>query len=368
MRAALRLLHRALGLLFGAVFLAVCLSGAILVFEDELIDALDREMIVRSGSAMDADQFYLATLAKLGEGEQVKRLYVPLGKVRVKGASEQRILYFDPRDGRYLGQGTRVLDQVLAFHRRLLLSEPGRWITLCSALSALALVLSGLQLWWPRSSSRLRSHFRIKTDGSRRRFLFDLHRVGGVASAAIILILVVTGLNYSKVSGPYRTGLSVVSGGSAALPSPPRVPLGEGTLASLKGALDKAQSEFPGYQVTSVDPPQSPEEPLTIRLRGPGQPGDFGRTVVYLNPWSGEVLGKLDASQLNPAQSWVNVWALPIHRGRAFGPLHQLLWLVGALVGAMLPLTGAWLWWNKRRRASQLPGRPEESDVSNEPT
>ncbi len=329
----------------------VCASGAILSFEDEITGVLNRKLIVESDAAVSVDDFHAAAQGQLSSGEWVARIYLPLGRVKVQGADGARFLYFHPADARFLGTGSELMSWVIKFHRNLLLSKPGRWITLVSACVVIVLLFSGLKLWWPNKLKTLPRRLSIKADGSRARFFFDLHRVAGAYLFLPLLLISLTGLNYSIVSDTYRHLIKSLAQ-SPPIPSVEPLPeLGPERL-SLDEALKRARLVFPEAVATSVDFTKDKDGPLKIRFRHPTQPGEFGQSNVVLNPETGRVLRALNAMELSWGQQWIYVWALPLHRGRAFGLAHQLVWLAVAIAGASLPLSGFYLWYSRRKRTS----------------
>jgi uncharacterized iron-regulated membrane protein len=349
MRASFVKLHRALGLFCGAVVFLVCLSGALLSFQDELTQVLNRDLIHESDVQVSAQEMLISAQAQLLDGEFVHSIYLPLGKVRVQGPSGKRILFFHPADGRFLGQGSKIFVWVLALHRNLLLTDFGRWLTLTSCLALIGLLISGWKLWWPRKLSKISKGLRIKTTASRRRLVFDLHRVLGIFISIPLLMIAVTGLNFTKIKGVYRDTIVSLT---RAEPIPAPKPVGQlgPERLSLDQALAISMEVFPQATATAIQLPGTPDGPLNIRFRHPSQPGTYGRSNVVLHPETGEILRSLNGMEMSFGQQLIHVWAFPLHRGRVFGLLHQLLWAVVALLGASLPVSGFWLWYTRRSR------------------
>ena len=356
MRLKLSKLHRVLGLVCGLVILIVFGTGAILCFDDEIRDFLDRDLHRQSERSLGPDELVKAFQPQLLKEERVSRLYLRVNKVVVRGPEGRRVLYFNPDDGRILGEGSQALRLVLGLHRRLLVGKFGRWITLTSTLGLLLLSLTGLKLWWPRNYKKLPAALRIKTTASRRRLFLDLHRVGGFYLLIPILIMLITGLNYSPLSSQLRAAVLALTQ-AGPIPSPQSSTSTEQAL-TLREALKKAQAVYPQAQLTMIEIPKEPSQGIKVRLRHPSQPGKFGRSSVILDAESGHVLRALNAMEIDFGQRLLHIWALPMHRGRAFGLPHQLLWLLACLGGMMLSLTGFWLWISKRKKKKprDLPG------------
>ncbi|MCA9779922.1 MAG: PepSY domain-containing protein [Candidatus Eremiobacteraeota bacterium] len=342
-------LHRWLGLGCGLVFFVVCLSGSILLFEDGLSNFLDRSLIRETNRPVSLDLLRASAETQLREGEWIQRIYLPPGKVRVRGTEEMRHLYFSPEDATYLGEGNGFTRSVIKFHRSLFLSDFGRWITLTSCLFVITTLLSGVKLWMPNKWKRLGSALTIKRTGSRRRFLLDLHRVLGIFVVLPLLLIASTGLNYSMISDSLRQALFTTLG-EEPMPAPRAVEPSENAPLPLDRLVELAVDVYPEAELSCVELSKSPEESVKVRFRHPGQPGEFGQSNVMLHPRTGEVLRSLNAMELPAGQQFVYVWALPLHRGEAFGLLQTSLWFLVVLIGAGLPLTGAWLWYSKRPR------------------
>lgn len=351
MRQKLVKLHRWVGLGCGLLIFLVCLSGALLVFEEEITHTLNRDLMLTSEHPVSFDLLHESAQAQLREGEFVRRIFVPRGRIQVKGPDGNRDLFFSPEDGRFLGQGSTLMAGVLAFHRRFLLGETGRWLTLLSCLGFLTSLLVGVKLWWPgRTLKKWKGALVVKSTASRRRLFLDLHRVLGAYTLLPLLLIAFTGLNYSKMSDPYRQAIQTLT--RSETPAKVKVEKLEGKeRITLEQASNLASREFPEASLSCIEPSG---KAIKVRFRHKGQPGDFGQSYVLIHPQSGEALQSVNALELPASHRYTMVWALPLHRGEAFGLLHQLLWLFLALLGASLPLTGFWLWYSrgKKRRAT----------------
>lgn len=349
MRKQFVLLHRWLGLIAGAVVFLVCLSGSLLVFEEPIENVLNRRFLVSHPSAITWQQLHDAAQTRLRGNESVRRLYLPPGRVQVRGGEGNRDLFFSVQDATYQGEGTQVMEQVLNLHRRLLLGNVGRWLTLTSCLFFLGLMISGIKLWLPAKWSKWKSGFLIQSKASRRRFMLDLHRVVGICVALPFIMVALTGLNYSLLSKPLRAAvLAVTSAGPEGSPAEPSQESPASPL-TLDGAVEVAQAVFPEARLSCLEVMDSPPDCIKIRFHHPGQLGEFGQSFVVVHLPTGEVLQSYNAVEQGLGRRLVTEWALPLHRGEAFGAVHRILWVLLALAGAMMPVTGYWLWWQKKK-------------------
>lgn len=75
-------------------------------------------------------------------------------------------------------------------HSSLCAGDTARAVLALAALAYVAMLLSGLVLWWPR---RRRQAFAVRTRSGTTVALLDLHRVAGAALRLLVLVSVVTG-------------------------------------------------------------------------------------------------------------------------------------------------------------------------------
>jgi uncharacterized iron-regulated membrane protein len=256
-------------------------------------------------------------------------------------------VYLDPVSGRE--QGRRADDEgfvniLYGLHSSLWFKETGKAVLACAALSYLALILTGLVLWWPR---RWPPSLRVEVRKGLSRTLFDVHRTGGAVLALAFAVSIATGAYLAwRPIGNWITWLS-----GAPRVTAPALPAGSsGPILPLDELAARAQAALPdgtiGYLLYS---PQA-SRPLAVRMRVPDDPHPNGRSTVWLDPRSGAVLATQRWSELDPGTR-VNSIIYPLHTGELGG----VLWEAGvAFLGLMLGLlgcSGVWLWW--RRRATR---------------
>ncbi len=75
---------------------------------------------------------------------------------------------------------------IIDLHVNLFAGEVGRWVVVAASVTTLLLQASGLWLWWPSKSLRIR-----RTRGSWR-FNYDLHNWIGVVALPLMFILAAT--------------------------------------------------------------------------------------------------------------------------------------------------------------------------------
>lgn len=212
MKKAFAKIHLWLSLPFGIIIAIVCLSGAVLVFEDEILELtypsryfveevkekpLTPAELIASGRKQLPDSIKINGIRVTADPNRTYQLVLP-GK---KAAA-----FIDPYTGRVTGidDGQGFFMQTMRLHRWLLDTYKrdgsfswGKSLVGYSTLVFVVIVISGIVMWWPRSKKALKNRLKIKTNAGWRRFFYDLHVTAGFYSALLLLVLALTGLTWS---------------------------------------------------------------------------------------------------------------------------------------------------------------------------
>ena len=159
-KKVIHLLHLWIALPLGIIFSVICLTGAILVFENETLQLLNPQADVSSMR---------------------------------KHAPERRELV-----------GYDFFRETLRLHRWLLDAPAkkgertaGKEIVGYATLGMTVVLLSGLVLWWPRNKRVLQNRLSVSTKKGTRRFLYDAHVSLGFYATVLLLVMCLTGLVWS---------------------------------------------------------------------------------------------------------------------------------------------------------------------------
>jgi len=270
-------------------------------------------------------------------------------------------LYLHPASGAEQGrrgEHESVVSLLHGLHSALWLGQTGKAILALAALVYLLLALSGIVLWWPR---RWPPSLRIELGKGFTRAAFDLHRTGGVVFALA--------LGVSIASGAYLAWRPIGGWISALAGSPvvkaPALPPGAGPAASLDALAAAAQAAFPDGRIGHLLYTPHLDRPLAVRMRVPDDPHPNGRSVVWLDPRTSQVLARQRWDTLDPGTR-INSIVYPLHTGELGGVAGEtavgLLGLVLGVVGA----TGLVLWWQRRRARLRVQRRPAAPRVLSE--
>lgn len=372
-------LHRYCGLCLLVLVWLLSLTGCILSFGPEIDRLLNPELLQVNRPGIDAvarpyDEQLAAAIESMGTRGNGHWQAVSVTPPADPEASSSflfrqpdpahpgkylwRQVLVDPYTAKALGQRDRsvgelsrsgALSLLVEVHGRLLLGENGRWITGVAAILWTLTTLLGLFLWWP-GRRKLKLALGIKRQAGTARLTFDLHRALGFYSAPALLAIAFTGI-YMALPGEVRPLVEVVapldvvvSPRVEALPTQPRI--------GIDAAVDIAKATFSEGELRRIGLPRSASDAYAIGFLLPGEVRrpSSGRSVVWIDPYRGQLLQSYDARQAGAGDSFLN-WMTPLHTGTAFGFTGRLLVAGSGLLACVLSLAGFLVW---HRRSNRL--------------
>ena len=377
MKKIFRQIHLWLSVPFGLIISLICFSGAMLVFENEVMELARHELyyvkkvetvslpvdrLLEEVELMLPDSVSVTGISVFSDPERAWQ--VNLSKPR------RASVYVDPYTGEIKGKYERPVFFVTMFrlHRWLLDSMKadggvfwGKMIVGVSTLLFVVVLISGIVIWWPRTRKALKNSLRISVGKGFRRFWYDLHVAGGMYALFFLLAMALTGLTWSF--GWYRAGFYKVFGvevqqggthsgvtlrGGRGSDQPGKNVSHSSSYVCWQQVYEQLALNNPGYkQITLSDGVAN----VSFNTFGNQRASDRYK----FNPHSGEidevVLYK-DAEKAGKIRGWI----YSVHVGSWGGMLTRLLTFIAALIGATLPLTGYYLWikriWRKKVRVS----------------
>ena len=337
-----------------AVFLLLAgVSGALLVFEEQIDHALNPKLarVAPAGTTLSLTQLKSA----------LERQY-PNYRVLGFGISDAPDLAYDAylqppsgdginvsvdqHSGNALGvwSDNRFARKLHAFHTRLLAGQFGSAIVGWSAVVLLFLSISGLILWWRTKI------FRVHFQTSGPKFQYDLHSTVGVLSSAVLLAFALTGIiaHWSDPARRWAGKISHVPTSSAPTQLDPP-PLGAKPLDPAQ-LLSLAQTAVPGARATTLELADSDGQPAMVIMKFSEDHTPAGRTRVLLDAYSGKVVELTNSRTAPLAMAYVTRINREIHTGDIGGWPGRIIAAVFSLALPLLAVTGPLLWWQRRQR------------------
>jgi uncharacterized iron-regulated membrane protein len=373
-------LHLLTGTIAGAVILVMAVSGALLAFEPQLVEWAERDLRTvppprGDAKPLDLDRIVAGARLEHPEGRPTA-VTVRAGlraSVRV-GFGRDSAWYVDPYTGMALGSGSKIgnaLHVVEDWHRWLGSREIGRPFTGVANLALLGMAISGIFLWWPRSSRRgawksvavpsLRLRGRARD--------FNWHNSMGIWCAPVLVVITLTGAVMS-----YQWANDLLYRLTGNVPPPPaggpgamaqsggrqgrQGAAGEARKTNLAAILARAERQVPGWVAITLRLPQRPGAPVVAVVQEPPAWHPAPRSLLTLDASTAAVVSWEPFAVQNLGRR-LRSWVRPLHTGEAAGVVGQAIMGLASTGGAFLVYTGVALAWRRFRRLDgRLDPRP----------
>ncbi|ORA64500.1 PepSY-associated TM helix domain-containing protein [Mycobacteroides franklinii] len=383
-RRALVLSHRWIGLVGGLLVVIVSTSGALLVYQPELVRALHPEMFHTTPS--DNPAGFTQAIAEVRSHYpelQLASASLKDGVYLLRASSETHDTFFvDAGTGLLNGRldlGAGTLGFLVNMHdcgftcegysgylpflaQPCPLAQLGAFAGLSwgSALLAFAaavlllLVIPAPFIWW-KAIRKLSNALRIRWSAGRFARDFDLHAVIGIVATVPLLVWAVTGLQFEA---PGLTNLWYsLTGGQ---PSERAFTGGHGDEdVTVERAMAVAESHFPGSEVTWIGMPDEDNPYYTVDLLDP-ESADLrahslnyhGNRSIGVDAHDAGHVQVLRGKPTSASNAIADEWAGPAaHFGLAVNGYWRAMWFVLGMAPLLLALTGLSTWqWRRRAR------------------
>lgn len=397
--------HFYAGVLVGLPLVVLAVTGGLYVFRDEVVRAWNADVafVAPGQSRVSYAAQVDAARESLPAGYQATGLEIndrPDRSTAVTLTAPKqpaRRVGVDPYTGQALGAfaDDRFFPTVLSIHRQLMVAEagrvvvevdpsgnvlvnpgpdranrpaggdavanwkfaldPGRLVTELATSWTVVLLATGLYLWWPRRKEKVRGVLVPRLRAKRYTVLRDLHTLAGLYFLPVVFVVALTGLLYSSVWGSgyrYAVRHTDANGFFTTLPKSTGA---KGKPFPLDEAVALARERFPGHPL-SLTLPRGAEASYVFFVRGHTGPPTQGLLVLHRT--TGAVLFHKPLAEFPAASRWA-MWNFTLHVGSFGGVATKVIWTLACLVMVGLPLSGLWMWWQRRPRGRVgLPRRP----------
>lgn len=380
-----RKIHLWLSVPFGILITLICFSGAMLIFEPEITRSIKSDVYYVGSSdsePLPMEELMETVKATLPDSVSITGVTVFADRERTYQVNlskpRRASLFIDQYSGDITGRYERIgfFSTMFKLHRWLLDSanphgdgvKAGKLLVGISTLIFVIALITGVIIWVPRARKNFRRSMSISFKDGWRGLWKGLHVAGGMYVLVFVLAMSLTGLTWSF--NWYRTAFYAVCGvehtprnftqasvektngdsrhngeGRGNHRGDRRGGHGEG-----RGEGRRHRSEFGRWQqvyeelrAQNPDAPQitigSETASVTLGTTGNGRAAD----KYEFNRRSGEITPATKYADSLPADK-LRGWIYAVHTGSWGGMLTRILWLLSALLGASLPLTGYYIW------------------------
>ncbi|HQU91900.1 MAG TPA: PepSY-associated TM helix domain-containing protein [Pyrinomonadaceae bacterium] len=364
-------LHLAAGLIAGVVIFIMCVTGALLAFERQTIEWVERDaryVAVRSEPKLGAAE----VLAKVIEAKpEAKPASIAIknepGAAWEISLGREGVVFADPYTGAITGESNKKVREVMSklreWHRYVALSgdqrPAGKAMTGAGNLLFLFLAISGIYIWFPRNlvwkAIKPVIWFRSAQRGKARNF--NWHNTIGFWTS---LFLIVFTLTATVISYQWASNLLYTLTGNE-VPAPQGGRGGQQqeqaeafTIPTTLGAAwTRSEQQSAAWKSISLRLPAN--ESCVFTIDEGIYWNIFGRSTLTVDTASGEVKKWDPYGERNSAVQ-LRSWFRFTHTGETGGTVGQIIGLIACVGGAFLVWTGFSLAfrrfgnWLKRRR------------------
>ena len=372
----------------GIIITLVCFSGAMLVFEKEITEAIKPELYFvkeAKGEPIPMQQLMEKVEETLPDSVSISGVTVFADSTRTYQVSlskpRRASIYVNQYTGEVTGRSERLpfFNTMFHLHRWLLGSSSGvgKLITGICTLVLVFILITGILMWLTNRNKPLKASLAIHVTKGWGRFWHDLHVAGGIYTTIFLLAMALTGLTWSF--SWYRTGFYACFGVESSEKGGAhgeggnshgegRGSRGEGRYSHGDGrnnhegkrgegrgfhrrspyrhwddVLNEVALKNPGYQQITLKPEVAevvPEGRLSMRATDKYSYERRSGEITDVQLYSA---GKKDTK--------VRSGVYMVHTGSWGGIITRILNFLAAFIGATLPLTGYWLWFRRKRAA-----------------
>lgn len=395
MRKIFAKIHLWLSIPLGIFISIICLTGAILVFEQEITQALNPKLYrvetTSENTPLSPSELAEAINRQVPDTLQLTSLQFAQDPEKPVWAgfknAGKKTLSVNPYTGEVNGWSKNYpfFQEVRKLHRWLLDAPArkgeksvGKAIVGITTLLMVVILISGLVIWIPRTTKALKNRLKISCTKGWRRFWYDSHVATGFYTLIFLLVMALTGLTWSF--GWYRTAAYSLFGaapqametshGHAGKPQeadssqhrnrqdgdsktgrqarPDESDKASSNQIRLYQTWDRVlaglQRTYPAY--TSIKLEQGSAQIVTSP-EGSLRKSDTAR----FQAGNGNITG-ITTSDQAPVSQKMKGYFYSFHTGSWGGIWTKILYFLAAILGGILPLSGYYLWYKKKQGSS----------------
>ena len=372
MKKILLKLHLWISLPFGLIIALICFTGSIMVFEKEINELVYKErykVTPVSGERITPAEAAAVAAAVLPDTMDIASVQIPFDESSTYAIStpgRRRITVYvnpytaevtaiqNPGDGKFFST-VRELHRWLSFRGES--RSIGKNIIGVTTFAMVIILITGLVAWIPKSRKGLKNRLRISFSHGWRRFWHDLHVAGGFYTILLLLLMSLTGLTWSfdwyrnatyKLFGAELPKAIPTVTAPAVAPSPAKKD-SSASVSPVKPAV--RSTDFTIWDTALVETLKITSSWKTITITdgsiqvAPDKP--FGNTRASDRYKFDKKSGQITDAELyrdQPKASKLRGWLYSLHTGSWGGAVVKGIYLLAALMGGVLPLTGYYMY------------------------
>lgn len=344
-------IHLTAGASAGIVIFIMCVTGALLAFERQIIEYSERD--ARYVAVQDAELSPQAVIEKLREARPDARpsamaINNEPGAAWSFNLGREGLVYADPYNGAITGEGSKsvrgVMSELRNWHRYIAMSgdqrPAGKLITGIANMMFLFLAFSGLYIWLPRNltwkSIKPVMWFKRGLHGKARNF--NWHNTIGFWCSSFLIVFTLTA---TVMSFQWASNLLYTLTGTEVPQQQQNNPPTEQPYeypSNIDAAWKAAESQVPQRRSISLRLPVDKESAVFTIEEGLYW-NMFGRSTLTVDANTGVVTKWEPYGEQNSGRQ-LRSWFRFLHTGESAGLIGQIIGFIACVGGAFLVWTG----------------------------
>lgn len=369
MRKFFSRIHLWLSIPFGIVITLIALSGASLVFESEVTEALNPHLykveIPEDAIRLKPSEIINKLSGQIDDSLSVSSIQISSDSSRtcIVGFTNagRKELSVNPYTGEVNGwiESNGFFQTMRRLHRWLLDApaskgemSAGKMIVGISTIMMVLVLVSGLVIWIPRNARALKNRLSVSCTKGWRRFWYDSHVALGFYSAIFLLVMALTGLTWSF--GWYRNAAYSLFGVETGISQTQNVHTLQRTGNAERNDKVK-KTDYTGWDRVFSE---LEKQYVTYGYM------KFDKGSVQVNRTTGKGMRKSDKIMFDsvtgeirdivlyeevPTSQKLRGMFYSLHTGNWGGMLTKIIYFIAALIGGILPLSGYYLWIKRKK-------------------
>lgn len=358
--------HLWLGLASGLVVFIIAVTGCIYAFQEEISDLTQSYRFVEKRDQPVLSPSVIGEIAqKQLPGKHPHGVgYDSRGRAAtVSFYNADPEYYYIVYINQYTGEVLKVKDMSKDFFRFILdghfylwlPNEIGQPIVAWSTVVFVAMMISGMILWWPRNKAARKQRFSIKWNAKWKRVNYDMHNVLGFYMTWVAIILAITGLVWGFQW--FAKTLYVVTGGEKTYEfyeplSKDKAVAQYTTSTAVDKLYEKIRAEEANAKFIEVHFPSSDSSGIEVAINP--DPGTYWKADYrYFDQYSlkelsvTHIYGRFKDAKVADKIARMNY---DIHTGAVLGLPGKILMFFASLIAASLPVTGFLIWYGRKKK------------------
>ncbi|WP_307891747.1 PepSY-associated TM helix domain-containing protein [Bacillus swezeyi] len=379
--------HFYAGLIIAPFLVLLAVTGGIYLFKPQIEELIyhdyyhvkpqKEKLSPEQQTAVAATSYPDGKVVRYRPGEHASRS----SEVGIAAGDSTYTVYVNPYSGKVMGKlddNEKFMNQLEALHGELMAGVIGDRIVELAACWSIILIITGIYLWWPRKSGKLRGILLSRLSKGKKILWRDLHAVPAFWLSAGMFFLIITGLPWSGLWGNTVQHLATNSG----IGYPPSIWIGEKPVSDvtakevadvpwaaehmavpesrrqkdMKISIDDAvriaeeRNVHPGYNVFF---PQDAKGVYSLSVFSPRAQDE---ATVHIDQYTGGVLADYRFQDYG-ALGKIIAMGITLHKGSQFGFINQLIGLA-ICIGIVGVSVSGFILWRKRKPKSGLGAPP----------